>query len=244
MKKIHWHIGCSGFYYKHWRPDFYPEEIPIRLWFEHYCESFNTVELNTTFYNFPKEHLLQSWYNRSPDDFIFTVKAPRLITHYKKFVDCKTLLQEFYKIVSNGLEHKLGCILFQFPSSVIFSEAKLFQIIESVDNSFLNVIEFRHSSWWTDDVYKTLAKNKISFSGISHPQLPDQLILNTKIFYYRFHGVPLLYTSPYSDDQLKKIVARVSDFKNINDAFIYFNNDSKGWAYRNAMRMIDLVENK
>ena len=244
MKKIRWHIGCSGFYYKHWRPDFYPENVPIRLWFEHYCHSFKTVELNTTFYNFPKEKILKGWYERSPDDFVFTVKAPRLITHYKKFVDCASLLQEFYKIVSCGLEHKLGCILFQLPAGIIYSEKKLLQIIESLDSSFLNVIEFRHNSWWRDDVYAVLAKNKISFSGISHPLLPDQVILNTKILYYRFHGVPFLYTSPYTELQLKKIVDRIAGFKNITDAFIYFNNDSKGWAYRNAMSMIQYAASR
>jgi uncharacterized protein YecE (DUF72 family) len=241
VEKIHWHIGCSGFYYRHWRPEFYPENIPIRLWFEHYCRSFRTVELNTTFYNFPKEKILHGWYQRSPDDFIFTVKAPRLITHYKKFVDCNSILKEFYKIVSDGLEHKLGCILFQLPSNIVFSNEKLQQIIQSLDTSFLNVIEFRHHSWWTDDVYAMLTKNKISFSGISHPQLPDQIILNTRVLYYRFHGVPLLYTSPYTEQQLKKIAARIEGFKNISDAFIYFNNDSRGWAYRNAEQLINIV---
>src|ERR1044072_2743501 len=83
MKK--WWIGCSGFYYREWREAFYPQGLPQRKWFEFYCESFNTVELNVTFYRFPKLEDLQGWYHRSPDDFRFTVKAPRLITHYKRF---------------------------------------------------------------------------------------------------------------------------------------------------------------
>ncbi len=79
MKK--WWIGCSGFHYKGWRGKFYPEGLPQKKWFEFYCQYFNTVELNTTFYRFPRIGDLRAWYDRSPDGFRFSVKAPRFITH-------------------------------------------------------------------------------------------------------------------------------------------------------------------
>jgi uncharacterized protein YecE (DUF72 family) len=103
---IQWHIGCSGFHYKHWKEIFYPKEVPQRKWFEHYCEHFKTLELNVTFYRFPQIPMLQSWYERSPADFYFSVKAPRLITHFKKMNDCEKFLNDFYHTVEVGLKKK------------------------------------------------------------------------------------------------------------------------------------------
>src|SRR3954467_2196168 len=107
---LSWHTGCSGFHYHHWKNIFYPEGLPQREWFEYYCTQFNTLELNVTFYRFPNAALFKSWYKRSPETFSFSVKAPRLITHYKKFNDVKSLLTDFYGVTYNGLNEKLGCI--------------------------------------------------------------------------------------------------------------------------------------
>src|ERR1044072_6786414 len=98
IKKImaKWWIGCSGFHYKHWVGKFYPGDLPQRKWFEFYCEHFDTLELNVTFYRFPQLSSLQSWYKRSPAKFQFAVKAPRAITHYKKFNDIERLISDFY----------------------------------------------------------------------------------------------------------------------------------------------------
>src|SRR4051812_36983931 len=110
-----WWIGCSGFHYKHWKDIFYPEGLPQKKWFEFYCENFNTLELNVTFYRFPQLAFLESWYKRSPKKFRFAVKAPRSITHYKQFHDTESLISDFYGVVKTGLKNKLGCILFQLP---------------------------------------------------------------------------------------------------------------------------------
>lgn len=120
-----WWIGCSGFHYKEWKEVFYPKGIPQTKWFEYYCRHFNTIELNTTFYRFPRPEALQSWYKRSPEDFKFSVKGPRLISHYKNFIDCETMLGDFYASVYEGLTDKLGCVLFQLPSRVVYSDEVL-----------------------------------------------------------------------------------------------------------------------
>src|ERR1700761_5193584 len=126
---IDWHIGCSGFYYKDWRGPFYPVDLPQRKWFEFYGEHFSTVELNGTFYRFPQLKTLQSWYQRSPAHFRFSVKAPRAITHYRKFNDCADFLTSFYDTINNGLREKLGPVLFQLPPGLGYSEEKLEQIL-------------------------------------------------------------------------------------------------------------------
>src|SRR3954467_9864361 len=112
-----WWVGCSGFSYKGWKGKFYPEGLAQRKWFEFYCERFNTVELNVTFYRFPELKNLKGWYERSPRDFKFTIKAPRIITHFKKFANAQDEIVRFYDVAGEGMADKLGSILFQLPPS-------------------------------------------------------------------------------------------------------------------------------
>ena len=239
---IKWHIGCSGFHYKHWKEIFYPKDVPQRLWFEYYCQHFNTLELNATFYRFPRLPMMINWYKKSPATFLFSVKAPRAITQYKKLNDCEKFLSDFYNTVEEGLKEKTGCVLFQFPPNYHYTEEHLEKIISNLNPQFPNVVEFRHSSWWNEEVYTILGKNKISFSGMSHPSLPDKIVQNTGLLYYRMHGVPQLYQSPYTLPGLKKMVKKIDSSKIVQSAFIYFNNDIGGNAIKNAKEMKKLVE--
>ncbi len=229
-----WFIGCSGFYYKNWKGVFYPEKLPQRQWFDYYCQHFNTLELNVTFYRFPQLSFLQNWYTKSPDHFRFSVKAPRIITHYKKFNDTKELMADFYSVISEGLSHKLGCVLFQMPPSLVYSEDLLDKIISSLDEAFLNVVEFRHESWWRQDVYDKLALHHISFCGMSHPTLPRDVVPNTRHFYYRMHGDRELYASSYSDEQLNDLAGEIKKSHLVKEVYIYFNNDIYVHAIANA----------
>lgn len=239
MKK--WWIGCSGFYYKHWQEKFYPKGLPQRKWFEFYCESFNTVELNVTFYRYPKLEALQGWYARSPADFRFTAKAPRLITHFKKFHNALREINDFYELVGKGLGQKLGCVLFQMPPNLSYSEANVENILSTLDPGFNNVIEFREESWWNPAVFKVLKENSISFCGISYPGLPDDVIRSVPVLYYRFHGVPKLYASPYSVQKLKQVTDVIRSFRGVTDVYAYFNNDIHAEAIRNALEVKELV---
>jgi uncharacterized protein YecE (DUF72 family) len=238
---INWHIGCSGFHYKDWKGPFYPTDLPQRKWFDFYCEHFKTLELNVTFYRFPQLSFLQNWHQKSPADFRFAVKAPRAITHYKKFNDTGNLIISFYDTINNGLQEKLGPVLFQMPPSYHYSEANLVKIINSLNPSFKNVLELRHTSWWRDDVYEELAKNKITFCGMSHPTLPDEMIVNTDVVYYRFHGVPELYRSRYSVEFLQKIVNSIKSNNQTKEAWCYFNNDYDAIGVINAKEMLEKV---
>jgi uncharacterized protein YecE (DUF72 family) len=231
---IQWHIGCSGFHYKEWRGAFYPKEIPVRSWFEYYCKHFDTLELNVTFYRFPVLSSLQNWYHKSPAHFNFAVKVPRLVTHYKKFDGTDELIKDFYGIVREGLRDKLGCILFQLPPDIVFSENLLIRIMNQCDPSFKNVIEFRHSSWWNETVYKMLTEHKISFCSHSYPGLPDRVIANSALAYYRFHGVPRLYFSSYSKEFLQQIITDIRKSKHVREVFLYFNNTAELSAIKNA----------
>jgi uncharacterized protein YecE (DUF72 family) len=107
-------LGCSGFYYNHWRGRFYPEKLPKTKWLQHYSERFNTLEVNNTFYRYPTEKLLNGWYQKTPENFRFTLKANRAITHTRKFHNTEQLTVTFYKLAAL-LQEKLLCVLFQLP---------------------------------------------------------------------------------------------------------------------------------
>ncbi|MFD0793690.1 DUF72 domain-containing protein [Mucilaginibacter litoreus] len=238
---MEWHIGCSGFHYKHWRGTFYPEKLAMTKWFDFYTQHFSTLELNVTFYRFPQLSFLQTWYKKSPPEFRFAVKAPRAITHYKKFTNSFELLSSFYDTIGEGLQDKLGPVLFQIPPSYNYTEEKLEKIINALNPAFNNVLEPRHSSWWRDDVYKSLADHNIAFSGMSHPTLPQDIIQNTPVIYYRFHGLEQLYRSRYSTKELQDIVNAVKANHKIKQAWFYFNNDVETHAIYNAKEMMEMV---
>jgi uncharacterized protein YecE (DUF72 family) len=233
-----WWIGCSGFHYKHWKDIFYPKGLPQKKWFEFYCAHFNTLELNVTFYRFPRLAAMETWNRSSPPHFKFAVKVPRAITHYKKFIGTERMLSDFYNTTREGLGDKLGCVLFQLSPRSVYTDERLERIITSLDYSFTNVLEFRHPSWWNEDVYKKLAKNKISFCGMSHPDLPADVIQKTKNLYYRFHGVPEVYKSKYEAGFLREFADEVVENKTTKTAYIYFNNDIGGSAISNAQEML------
>jgi uncharacterized protein YecE (DUF72 family) len=241
MVNLQWHTGCSGFHYKEWKEVFYPKGLPQRLWLHHYCQHFNTLELNVTFYRFPQLSFLLNWYQKTPPHFSFAVKAPRLITHYKKFDTTQPLLTEFYETIQNGLKEKLACVLFQLPAHIKYSEDLLQKIVTQLNPGFVNVVEFRDHSWWQPKVYDTLARHHISFCSISHPDLPNDVIINTNTVYYRFHGVPKLYYSAYDQPFLEQIVTAIKNAKEVKQAFLYFNNTAETAAIQNAQYVQQLI---
>jgi len=239
---MEWRIGCSGFHYKHWKGKFYPQDLPQRKWFDFYCEHFNTLELNVTFYRFPQLSFLQTWHTKSPDNFRFSVKAPRAITHYKKFNAVHDLLSSFYDTINNGLQTKLGPVLFQLPPSFTYDEERLERIVNSLSPAFNNVLEFRHPSWWQKNVYDRLTAKHITFCSMSHPALPDDIVQNTNVIYYRFHGVPDLYRSPYSKEFLNNVISTIKINNLIKEGWFYFNNDVDVAAIYNAKEMISMIK--
>ena len=238
MSKIF--TGCSGFHYKEWKDFFYPEKLPQSKWFEYYCEHFNTLELNSTFYKFPTEKSLAKWYGTSPDHFRFSVKAPRLITHYKKFSECESLLNDFYSSVRAGLKEKLGYVLFQLPPQATYSPEFLKLLLESIDPSFQNAFEFRNESWWNENVFDNFKKNDLVFCGVSFPKLSDEVVKTSKNLYYRFHGVPVLYKSVYDEKFIENIFHQIEELAP-NEAWIYFNNTWGNAAIINSRYLQKLI---
>ena len=228
--------GCSGFFNWHWKGIFYPEDLSSSQWFAFYCEHFNTIELNSTFYKFPTAKTLEVWYKKSPADFSFAVKAPRLITHYKKLKDCSQELDEFYNTCELGLKDKMGCLLFQFPPSFKYDRDSLELVINSLKPQFKNVVEFRNSSWWNQEVYDAFEENAIIFCSVNHPLLPEDIIITSSTVYVRLHGNPQVFYSSYSDEFLLNLHNSLSDNKQLNDAYVFFNNTASTAGILNAQQ--------
>ena len=234
------HIGCSGYNYRESKGLFYPEGLPQSKWLEFYCQHYNTVEINASFYKPPTVKTLTTWYKKTPADFRFSIKANKVITHYKKFVETQELITDFYTTVSEGLKEKLDCILFQLPPSLAYTPAVLNRIVSQLDSSFKNVLEFRHVSWWNDEVNAALKAHKLIFCITSYPGLPEKFIQTTESVYLRLHGNTELYKSNYSDKELKAFSDAIKK-SDATTSFIYFDNSWGGNAIANAHTMQGLM---
>ncbi len=239
-KNLNFHIGCSGWNYSEWKNDFY-KGIPSKKKFEHYTHIFDTVEINNTFYKFPELKIIKKWKNEAPPNFIFSIKAHRVLTHSKEKFENKEKLKTFYNIISN-LQEKLGVILFQFPGNVKYNEKLLNTIVENIDYSFKNVIEFRDTSWCKENVFRIFSDNKIIFCNVSSPILGiENGIQGTREdVFVRFHGVEAWYNHNYSLEELEKWAKALQKFRTQN-IWAYFNNTNFGDAPRNAVLFKSLL---
>jgi uncharacterized protein YecE (DUF72 family) len=232
-------VGCSGWFYWHLRDTFY-KSLSTKDWFAKYASHFKTVEINASFYSWPTEANIQGWIRQAGrKKFIYTVKVSELITHIKRFKGTKTLIRDFSHI-ADLLGPRMGCFLFQLPPSFKYTPARLKTILEQLDPRLRNVVEFRHASWWNDDVYKAFHKAGAIFCSCSGPRLPDQLVKTSDDIYIRFHGVKRWYRHDYTKAELSEWVHRI-DKSGAKRVWIYFNNDNEGYAVKNALQMRKLL---
>jgi uncharacterized protein YecE (DUF72 family) len=229
------HIGCSGWFYWHWRGIFYPDTKRTDTWFRHYTSVFNTVELNAPFYSWPKLSTVRSWVRNAPPDFRYSVKVNRLITHEKRLVRTRMLVEEFCKI-EEILDEKLGCFLFQFPPSYRYTPSRLASIVRQLDPRYRNAVEFRHASWWRESVYRQFRERGLIFCAVSAPRLPDDLIRTSGVIYARLHGRSRWYRHDYTGAELDEWASRIES-SGAREAWIYFDNDREGFAIKNAQEL-------
>lgn len=230
------HVGCSGWFYWHWRGVFYPDTKRTDGWFKHYTQNFSTVELNAPFYSWPKDATVKAWCRNAPEHFRYSVKVNSLITHDKRMCRTKRDVQRFYKI-EKILGGKLACFLFQFPPSYRYTPARLKSIVTQLDPQFRNAVEFRHKSWWRKAVYRAFEKRGLIFCSVSAPRLPDELIRTIDSIYVRLHGRSRWYRHDYTDEELAHWTDKIIG-SGASDAWIYFDNDRDAFAIKNARELI------
>lgn len=237
--KAQFYIGTSGYSYPAWKQDFYPDKLPSREWLAYFSTQFNTLELNSSFYHFPRVATLQKMYDATGPDFLFSIKMNRMVTHYQRMKNSREKVQEFIRTAEDGFREKLGCILFQMPPTFSYTEENIDHLLQSVPHEKRSVIEFRHISWWREETFEMLRRHNLTFCNISFPKLPEDIHVTTDVFYLRMHGVPELFKSRYSMEELQAKAAQLP--KEAPTKLIYFNNTMFEAGYTNARELIGLV---
>ena len=232
-------IGCSGWYYWHWKGTFYPTDMPRKNWFSLYQSEFKTVELNAPFYSWPSPATVKAWLRQAEPDFVYSVKVCELITHIKRFEDTAELVKDF-GYIADVLGSRMGCFLFQLPPSLHYSPEILRLILGQLDGRNRNVVEFRHKSWWNDDTFAEFSAANAIFCSCSGPRLPDTLVKTADDVYIRFHGTTRWYSHDYSEAELSIWAERIRQ-SGARTVWAYFNNDRDANAINNAKTLVRLL---
>jgi uncharacterized protein YecE (DUF72 family) len=235
-------VGCSGYFYPNWKDKFYPEGLPSKDCLSFYSSIFNTVELNATFYRTPSLASLKKYASSTPDDFSFSVKMSKAVTHLHKLEETKQAIQEFQGLMDEGLRQKLSCFLFQLPPSFHYSEENLSRVIKNIPNDPRNVVEFRHPSWWNDHVIVEFEKAQLTFCNIDFPGMKTSFIHTSPLFYLRLHGNPELFKSAYEIDELESIYMNFP--AHCKTFAIYFNNTFYEAGYTNAAQLMEIIDHQ
>jgi len=232
-------IGTSGWIYTNWVETFYPQDCPKSRWLEFYAGHFSIVELNASFYRLPKAQTFENWRKRTPDDFLWAVKASRYITHVRRLTEVAEPLERLYHAVE-GLGGKLGPILFQLPPSLSFHEEAFVQFCRRLRKDRLHALEVRHSSWEHPKAIDILRNHNmalcISDTAGRYPYIEKD---TASFVYIRLHGSQQLYASEYSEPELQAYAQKIRRWA--KDTYLYFDNDYHGYAVKNARRMKEIL---
>ena len=236
-------IGCSGWNYASWRHEFY-EGKPARLWLDHYARHFGTVEVNSTFYRLPRSESVANWERTVPSDFLFTIKASRYLTHIKRLQDLGSGIGRFYERLEPLLDSpKMGPILWQLPPTFKRDDDRLANALACLPRGQRHAFEFRHASWFADDVYALLREHG---AALAIGDRPEVRAFQTEVFTADFTLVRFHYGSRgrrgnYSESELSEWARRFGAWSASVEIFAYFNNDWEVLAVRNAVRLKQLI---
>lgn len=234
------YLGTSGWSYDHWIGNFYPKDLKKGEWLKFYSKKFNTVEVNASFYRLPFKNMVKGWKDKTPEDFLLTFKGSNLITHKKKLKDVDEYLDKFYSRF-DMVDDKKGVILWQLPPSLKRDDNLLEEFLNSLESSFDQVIEFRHKTWFNQDIYDLLEKYDIGFCILSSPDFQTDFIVTSDFAYIRWHGKKNWYRYNYSSDELKNWASKIKD-ADVKKIYGYFNNDFEGYAPKNCLELKEILK--
>lgn len=237
------HIGTSGWSYDHWQGVLYPYPTPVQKRLAYYVQKFQTVELNSSFYRWPRQSTFAGWEERLPDGFLLTVKAPRGLTHAKKLLEPEVWMERI-KACWHELLYKRAVLLVQLAPQQAFDYQRLAYFLDQVPRWIRVAVEFRHPSWHNDATFALLEQHQAAYCIMSGAQLPCILRVTAPFVYVRLHGPDTshLYGGSYSDADLHWWAARIQEWAGMGkDVFVYFNNDGAGHAVQNAQTLQHLV---
>jgi uncharacterized protein YecE (DUF72 family) len=236
-------IGCSGWNYQHWRDGvFYPPRLPPRRWLEHYAQHFDTVEVNSTFYRLPRQSAAANWARESPPGFLFALKMSRYATHIKRLRDLPPSIDLFYdRIEPLAGSRKLGPVLWQLPPDFRRDDERLEVALGQLPAG-RHCFEFRHESWFAEEVYDLLRRHGAALVIGDAPERPFQEhVLTAGWTFVRLHHGTRGRDSNYSPSELEEWARRIRGWASEVEVFTYFNNDRRGFAPTNALALRELL---
>jgi uncharacterized protein YecE (DUF72 family) len=226
-------IGTSGWTYKDWRGPFYPPQLPQRSWLAYYAEHFPTVELNVTTYRLPKQRDITRWLD-VPPDFRYTVKLSRLITHRRHPGSTPAYIENYFAAIL-PLAPRIANVLVQLPPYLERDDAVLDAFLAALPSGYRYVVEFRHPSWYTDKVYALLQARGFSLCLHDLAGSVAPHVVTGPIGYVRLHGPVRAYQGSYRHARLERWAETISSLReDVTETYVYFNNDQRGYAPRNA----------
>ena len=225
--------GTSGYAYKEWKGSFYPEDLANDDMLRFYGEQFRTVEINNTFYRMPSEKVLVQWGERVPDGFRFVLKASRRITHMQRL---KNVEDPLSYVVNNAslLGAKLGAMLFQLPPNMKRDMERLTAFLDLLPEGWPAAFEFRHQSWFDEDVYEALRSRGIALCVANTDDGETPFVVTGKTGYVR------LRREAYDDDALHEWATRITS-QPWEQAFVFFKHEDAGAGPALARRFEELL---
>ena len=215
-------VGTSGYNYPEWKGNFYPATIPAAKMLPYYAERFPTVEINYTFYRMPTEKIVAGWSQATPDGFALTLKAPRRITHDARLRDCADPVRQFLEIAAT-LGPKLGALLFQLPPNLKKDLALFDAFLDTFPPKVCAAFEFRHPSWFDDDVFSRLRARGLALCVADSEKLSAPVEITAPYAYFR------LRDEGYTPEDIEKWAAVVKGLDGrCEDVFVYFKHEEAG----------------
>jgi len=239
-----WLVGTSGYVYRDWRRRFYPAALAARGWLPYYAATFDTVELNSPFYRLPRAATFRAWASAVPPGFVFAVKASRFLTHVKRLKAPGAPISLFLRR-ARGLGDALGPVLIQLPATYHVRLDRLDGLLRVLARrpQIRWVLEVRHASWLIDAVFDRLTRANVALCLHDWREQPVTGPLTADFVYVRRHGTRRRYGGSYREAMLAADADRIDAWtRGGRDVYVYFNNDGRAAAVRNARRLTELLQ--
>lgn len=235
-------VGTSGWHYSSWRGPFFPRELMLKHQLKYYASQFSTAELNGVFYRTPTAEAVINWRDQTGDDFVFSWKASKFITHWKRLSEHSVNSLELLESRLSLLGKKAGPVLFQLPPNFEANRDRFASFIQLLPKHRRYSFEFRHPSWYRPAIFKILSKANISLCLSDHHNAPSPWKRTADFVYVRGHGPEGRYKGHYPIKVLQDWARHAESWnKQGCDVFVYFDNDQKSAAPSDAARLSRLI---
>ena len=228
------YVGTSGYSYKEWKGSFYPEKIPAKEMLSYYAGRLSTVEINATFYRMPQKSMLENWKEQVPPTFRFSLKAPQRVTHFKRLKETEAETKYFFE-VAETLGDQLGVVLFQLPPNMKKDLPRLETFLQQLPATPRAAFEFRHPTWFDDDVLEVLKSRNLALVVSDTDDMPTTHIDKTADWgYLRLRRVN------YSEENLSEWMGRINQ-QQWSDTFVFFKHEDEGTGPKLAAQFLELA---